>query len=83
MLLNRVLLFLVICNSYVCAISADSLMFEEVYKRDDFSTRNEEKVNWRPADNKEAFPKYLTYSIGVFLYVLGAMTLSGAINASD
>lgn len=83
MLLNRVLLFTVILNSFLYASTVDSLEFEEVYKGEDFSTRNSEKVNWRPADDKEMFPKYLTFSVGVILYVITMMNISGTVNASN
>ena len=81
MLLNRVFLFLIIINSYIFASELDSLQFDEAFKREDYSTRNAEKVNWRPADEKEMFPKYLKFSVGVTLYIVAMMNISGMINA--
>ncbi len=81
MLLNRVFILLIILKSIIFASQNDSVKFEEVYEREDFSTRNQNKVNWRPADDKEMFPHYITFSVGVLLYVITMMNVSGAINA--
>jgi len=87
MLLNRVLLILIILSSFIFASETkdskiDSLQFDEVYVRKDFSTRNSKKVNWRPADNKEMFPKHLTFSVGIVLYIITMMNISGSANAN-
>lgn len=82
MLVSRVFALLVVICSFVAAQEKlDSLQYVEMFEREDYSTRNGEKVNWRPADDKEMFPNYLKYSVGVFLYVIVMMNVSGAINA--